>query len=84
MKPKMTLAQGAIFAQQRVRKSGFKLSPTQLNTPGDGNCMVHALTDQFTYDSHLSEMQTTHDELRALVVSALPQVNKACLIIYAY
>ena len=33
----------------RLEELDLKVSPTQPKTPGDGNCMIHGVLDQFKY-----------------------------------
>ena len=33
-------------ADKRLEQTGFIYSPSQPNTPKDGNCLVHAILDQ--------------------------------------
>ena len=37
----------------RLQSLGFRLSPSQLCTPADGNCMYHVLADQSSFVHHL-------------------------------
>ena len=34
------------FVDQRLKQIGYVYSPTQKNTPKDGNCFIHAILDQ--------------------------------------
>ena len=34
------------YRDQRLQNAGFIVSPTQPDTLGDGNCLVHAIKDQ--------------------------------------
>ena len=36
----------------RLQPLGFRLSPSQLCTPADGNCMYHVLADQSSFVDH--------------------------------
>ena len=36
----------------RIKELDFELSPTQLFTPEDGNCMFHCISDQSNYINH--------------------------------
>ena len=70
---KLTLDQGFGLAQQRLLDSGFKVSPTQEQTPGDGNCAIHGLLDQMRYDpklKNLAHVKSPHD-IRSMVVQQL-------------
>ena len=43
---KLSLEEGSIFVQKRLEQIGFIASSSQLQTPKDGNCFVHAILDQ--------------------------------------
>ena len=43
---KLSLQEGEIFVQKRLEQIGFMASSSQLQTPKDGNCFVHAILDQ--------------------------------------
>ena len=43
---KLSLDEGATFVPKRLEQIGFMLSSSQLQTPKDGNCFVHAILDQ--------------------------------------
>ena len=62
---KMVLADGALFAQQRVASIDFVLSPTQPVTPTDGNCLLTP------YDTSFTTMDKTVVALRHLIASSL-------------
>ena len=47
---KLNLAQGKFFANKKLATTGFTISPSQKETPGDGNCFIHAVADQLQYD----------------------------------
>ena len=47
----------------------FMVSPTQPDTPADGNCFLHALVDQMSYDSLLVKMKWTANKARTQVVA---------------
>ena len=64
---------GAFFADLRLNQNRFLRSTP---TPGDGNCMAHAILDQLSYDPVLRYMAATtnHRSIRELVVNSLPQM----------
>lgn len=49
----LTLAEGWILAKDILIEYKMKRSPSQMETEGDGNCYIHALKDQMSYDSNL-------------------------------
>ena len=44
----LRIEDGRPFAARRLRQLNLELSPSQPNTPGDGNCFLHAVVDQAT------------------------------------
>ena len=42
----LSLDDGLVPAVKRLLSIAFIFSPTQKNTPGDGNCFLHAIMDQ--------------------------------------
>lgn len=73
----MTLLEMMPHAKIALQKCGFKLSPTQTKTPGDGNCLAWALSDQLNnYDLAYSRppLLMHPKRLRELVVSSLPKM----------
>ncbi len=70
---KLTLGQGFDLAKQRLCESGFKLSPTQEVTPGDGNCAIHCLLDQMSHDDKLKGLARAKSpsQIRSMVVHQL-------------
>ena len=58
-----TLTEGKALAEVTLKSMGFKPSPSQPITPGDGNCFLHALVDQLSYDRFLAN-SFTHESLR--------------------
>lgn len=48
---KLNLDNATIQVTQRLQEINFLLSPSQPITPKDGNCFIHAIIDQLTYDS---------------------------------
>ena len=60
---------------QRLKSIGFKRSSSQPDTKRDGNCGVYCLLDQLMKVNHpLIESISSHQELRALLVSKLPEM----------
>ena len=69
-KPKLlTLTEGLILAHATLENMQFMVSPTQPDTPADGNCFLHALVDQMSYDSLLVKMKWTANKARTQVVA---------------
>ena len=48
---KLDLSVRKILAVQRLLDIDFILSPSETDTPGDGNCFIHAILDQLKYDT---------------------------------
>ena len=69
----LSLEDGEPYAFFRLKKLGLKKSPTQPETPPDGNCMVHAILDQMRYDPAHSFTASTldHHQLRVLIATSL-------------
>ena len=42
----LRIEEGRPFANRRLRLLGLELSEKQPETPGDGNCFIHAVADQ--------------------------------------
>ena len=72
----MSLSDMIPYANMTLKKCGFKLSPTQSQTPKDGNCLAWSLSDQLTYDP-INSPPMDHSRLRSLVVSSLPKMLQA-------
>ena len=69
-RPKLlNLDQGQAMAKETLIRKGYKLSLSQENTPGDGNCFLWTICDQMSYDSQLSAMSWTPEKARDQVVS---------------
>jgi len=65
----LSLTEGRPLAMARLAAGHFMLSPTQPDTPGQGNsCMFHALTDQLSYQPGLGV--NSHSQLREMLVKA--------------
>ena len=47
-----------LWAMKKIEELKFKLSPTQLLTPSDGNCLYHAIADQSYFKDHLEARRT--------------------------
>ena len=56
---KLDLSVRKILAVQRLLDIDFILSPSETDTPGDGNCFIHAILDQLKYDT-LWKKRKTH------------------------
>ena len=63
----LTLGEGKALAKETMKSMGFKVSPSQPVTPGDGNCFCHALVNQLSYDKFLANL-FTHETIRSYVV----------------
>ena len=48
----LTLAEGGPMAAARLTATAFIRSPSQPDTPADGDCFFHALVDQCSYDRY--------------------------------
>ena len=57
----LSLKEGERYVFFRLKKLHFQKSPTQPETPPDGNCMVHAIQDQMRYDPAHSSTASTLD-----------------------
>ena len=53
----------------RLKELKFKLSPTQIQTPADGNCMMWALFDQLKYTSNLKTFASDQEDFRRKIVT---------------
>ena len=49
----LTLDEGKALAKETMKSMGFKVSPSQPITPGDGNCFCHALIDHDTIRTYV-------------------------------
>ena len=67
----MFISDADLFVNDRLVQTNFQLSPTQEDTPGDGNCFVHNLLDQMIYDKILKTYKATPASLRISVVNSL-------------
>ena len=65
---KMSLSEGNIFVHDRLKNINFRLSTL---TPGDGNCFLHNLIDQMTFDPLWKTYQTDPLTLRSSVVDSI-------------
>ena len=68
---KLNLVEGEVFASLRLQQLGMIVSPTQPDTPGDGNCFIHAILDQLKYDNLLKDMKYDVINFRKEVVHSL-------------
>ena len=62
-------------ALERLRKTGFKLSSSQPNTPADGNCLFHSLLDQVRILNIQSDFKSHLDVRTACVCNFLPMLE---------
>ena len=53
----------------RLKELKFKLSPTQIQTPADGNCMMWALFEQLKYSSNLKTFASDQEDFRRKIVT---------------
>ena len=60
-----------VTATQRLMEIDFTLSPTQPNTPGDGNCFIHGVLDQLKYDRKWKNAKLNISSLREQVTASL-------------
>ena len=67
----LNLSAGIITATQRLQDIDLILSPSQPETPKDGNCFMHAIIDQLTYDAVWKQANLTIFQLRERVTSSL-------------
>ena len=68
---KLNLDNATIQVTQRLQEINFLLSPSQPITPKDGNCFIHAIIDQLTYDSVWKRAKLTVLQLRERVTASL-------------
>ena len=54
---------------RRLRDLSLTVSPSQRETPKDGNCLFHSLLDQLRYNSELHDFAEDHEEFRTKVVT---------------
>ena len=47
---KLQISDGRAYENKRLRELNMIRSPTQMNTPGVGNCFIEAVADQTRYD----------------------------------
>ena len=67
-----------IHARRRLNQIGFRPSPSQPVTEGDGSCQIHAVLDQMLYDEELAvhdfkDNELGHIEFRQLIVNFLQE-----------
>ena len=46
----LQISDGRAYENKRLRELNMIRSPTQMNTPGVGNCFIEAVADQSRYD----------------------------------
>ena len=63
------LSEGMFLQDLRLKELKFKLSPTQIQTPADGNCMMWALFDQLKYTSNLKTFASDQEDFRRKIVT---------------
>jgi hypothetical protein len=70
---RMTIKDGyaEVLAEERLLSMNMQLSPTQIDTPNDGNCMLHAILDQLQYDPAFENFAQDQFELRQSLVNLL-------------
>ena len=56
---------------RRLRDLSLTVSPSQRETPKDGNCLFHSLLDQLRYNSELHDFAEDHEEFRTKVVDVI-------------
>ena len=66
---KLTLKQGHFVMNRRLIELGLTVSPSQKDTPQDGNCLFHSLLDQVRYNPELHDFAEDHLEFRYKVVN---------------
>ena len=66
---KLSLEQGGFVMDRRLRDLSLTVSPSQRETPKDGNCLFHSLLDQLRYNSELHDFAEDHEEFRTKVVT---------------
>ena len=54
---------------RRLRELDLSVSPTQPETPRDGNCMMHCLHDQLKFDPYQKSFAKTPQQLRQKILS---------------
>ena len=60
---------GWFLMKRRLQELDFVVSPSQLETPRDGNCMFHSIYDQLQYNAALRTFCGSQQELRVEVVN---------------
>ena len=63
------LSEGIFLQELRLKELRYKLSPTQIQTPADGNCMIWALFDQLQFTSNLKIFALNQDDFRRKIVT---------------
>ena len=65
----LSLRQGIPVMKRRLRELDLSVSPTQPETPRDGNCMMHCLHDQLKFDPYQKSFAKTPQQLRQKILS---------------
>ena len=65
----LSLSQGRPVMKRRLRELDLSVSPTQPETPRDGNCMMHCLHDQLKFDPYQKSFAKTPQQLRQKILS---------------
>ena len=66
---KLTLEQGQVVMERRLKELDLTLSPSQKVTPADGNCLFHLLLDQTRYIPDLNDFASNSTEFRTKIIS---------------
>jgi hypothetical protein len=59
----LQLSEGIFLQELRLKELRYKLSPTQIQTPADGNCMMWTLFDQLQFTSNLKTFALNQEDL---------------------
>ena len=81
-KDKLSLDQGEYVMERRLQELEFVVSPSQKETPRDGNCLPESLFDQAQYIPELAGVVVDAYELRVQVVLSLEKSVKEGLLIW--
>ena len=68
---KISIIEATQDVVKRLNDINFELSPSQPQTPGDGNCYLHGIIDQIGYDTNLKQLDLDIHSLRKWVVNNL-------------
>ena len=61
---KLTLEQGQVVMERRLKELDLTQSPSQKVTPADGSCLFHSLLDQTRYIPDLNDIASSSTEFR--------------------